>query len=73
MFKVGDKVEHVLSKDYLLILEVRNGEYVVRTKDLREVVVKDFEVVYVFLENNLQIRFIHQITPFRIRPARPFL
>lgn len=44
MFKVGDKVEHVLSKDYMLILEVRDGEYLVRTKDLKELVVKDFEV-----------------------------
>ena len=44
MFKVGDKVEHVLSKDYLLILEVRGDDYLVRTKDLREVLVHDFEI-----------------------------
>ena len=44
MFRVGDKVEHVLSKDFLLILEVRGNDYLVRTKDLREVLVHDFEV-----------------------------
>lgn len=45
MFKVGDKVEHVLSKDYLLILEVRSDStYLVRTKDMREIVVRDFEI-----------------------------
>lgn len=33
--KVGEKVEHVLSKDWVLILEI-DGDYVTcRTKDMR--------------------------------------
>jgi hypothetical protein len=45
-FKAGDKVEHVLSKDYLLVLEVypESRTYICRTKDLRKVELLEFEV-----------------------------
>ena len=33
--KVGDKVEHTLSKDWLLILEIDGDIIVCRTKDMR--------------------------------------
>jgi len=45
-FKVGEKVQHILSKDYLLVLEVDTEKetYVCRTKDLREIKLQAFEV-----------------------------
>ena len=43
-FKVGEKVEHVLSKDYLLVLKCGNEQYLCRTKDLREIWFYDFEL-----------------------------
>ena len=43
-FNVGEKVEHVLSKDYLLVLKCGNEQYLCRTKDLREIWFYDFEL-----------------------------
>ena len=36
-FKIGEKIEHVLSGDWLLVLEVSEGEpkYKCRAKDMR--------------------------------------
>ena len=42
--KVGDKVEHILSKDWLLILAINGDEIVCRTKDLREIKFKKIEL-----------------------------
>lgn len=47
--KVSNKVEHILSKDWLLVLEiVKNGDgtdkILCRTKDLREIWFYDFEL-----------------------------
>jgi hypothetical protein len=47
--KVGNKVEHVLTKDWLLILQVidqpdGSKKYLCRTKDLREVSFFEFEL-----------------------------
>ena len=43
-FKIGDKVEHKLSKDYLLILRVGKEQYLCRTKDFREIWFYTFEL-----------------------------
>lgn len=43
-FKIGQKVEHILSKDYLLVLQKGNEQYLCRTKDLREVWLYSFEL-----------------------------
>ena len=43
-FKVGDKVEHILSKDWLLILKRGREQFKCRTKDLREVWVYEWEL-----------------------------
>lgn len=46
MFKVGDKVEHILSKDWLIVIEVLEKGFIrCRTKDLREVTLHEWEVV----------------------------
>ena len=43
-FQVGEKVEHILSKDYLLVLKCGKEQYLCRTKDLREIWFYDFEL-----------------------------
>lgn len=43
-FNVGEKVEHILSKDYLLVLKAGKEQYLCRTKDLREIWFYDFEI-----------------------------
>ena len=43
-FKVGQIIEHVLSKDWLMVLEVGEWDLVCRTKDLRIVNIYHFEV-----------------------------
>ena len=43
-FKVGDKVEHILSGDWLIVLEVGVDYLLCRTKDLRAVELKEWEV-----------------------------
>jgi hypothetical protein len=44
MFKQGQKVEHILSGDWVLVLSQEEGKYLCRTKDLREVWFFDFEL-----------------------------
>lgn len=41
---VGDKVEHILSKDWVLILEIQEDRIICRTKDLREISFRKFEL-----------------------------
>lgn len=43
-FAPGDKVEHVLNKDYLLVLKEGKEQYLCRTKDLKEVWFYSFEL-----------------------------
>lgn len=43
-FSVGDKVEHILSGDWMLVLNVNNSLIQCRTKDLREVWLNDWEL-----------------------------
>jgi hypothetical protein len=43
-FKVGQIVEHNLSKDWLMVIEVGNILLKCRTKDLRIVELFDFEI-----------------------------
>lgn len=46
MFKVGDRVEHILSKDWLIVIEVLEKDLIrCRTKDLKDVVLNNWEVV----------------------------
>jgi hypothetical protein len=46
MFKVGDKVEHILSKDWLIVLEIiKDGLLRCRTKELKEVFLYEWEVI----------------------------
>jgi len=48
MFKVGDRVEHILSKDWLIVIEVMaKGLLRCRTKDYKDIVINDWEVVLV--------------------------
>lgn len=42
--EIMNKVEHILSKDWLLVLEVHDDFLICRTKDLREVKVYPWEV-----------------------------
>ena len=48
--KVGDKVEHVLTKDWLLVLQIapsadrQSQRILCRTKDLKEVWFYEFEI-----------------------------
>ena len=42
--KAGDKVEHILNKEYLLVLEIRKDKILCRTKDMREVWFYPFEL-----------------------------
>jgi len=47
--KVGSKVEHVFTKDWLFVLEIKRNEsfpdrILCRTKDLREIWFFDFEL-----------------------------
>lgn len=42
--KVGDKVEHVLSKDWLLVLDIDDKYVLCRTKDLRQIAFHKFEL-----------------------------
>lgn len=43
-YKVGQKVQHVLNKDYLLILKEGKEQYLCRTKDMREIWFYTFEL-----------------------------
>lgn len=45
-FAVGDIVEHILSKDWLIVLQYDeySNRYLCRTKDLREVILYTFEL-----------------------------
>ena len=42
--KQGDKVEHILNKEYLLVLEVGDELIKCRTKDMRAIDFYTFEV-----------------------------
>lgn len=42
--EVGKKVEHILSKDWVLVLEIKEDRIVCRTKDLREIAFHKFEL-----------------------------
>lgn len=42
--KIGQKVEHVLSGDWLLILKKGNEQYLCRTKSHEEIWFYDFEL-----------------------------
>ena len=42
--KVGDKVEVILSKDWVMILEINEKGVLCRTKDCRVVLFKPFEL-----------------------------
>lgn len=46
IFKVSEIVEHVLSKDWLIVLQYDeySNRYLCRTKDLREVILYTFEL-----------------------------
>ena len=43
-FKVGDKVEHILSKDYLLVIGLGKEQILCRKKDLTEVYLFEWEL-----------------------------
>lgn len=45
-YRTGDVVEHVLSKDWLIVLQYDeySNRYLCRTKDLREVILYTFEL-----------------------------
>lgn len=43
-FIAGDKVEHALNKEYLLVLKEGKEQYLCRTKDLKEIWVYSFEL-----------------------------
>lgn len=42
--KQGQKVEHILNKEYLLILEIGREQIKCRTKDMREIWFYEFEL-----------------------------
>ena len=42
--RVGQKVEHKLTKDWLLVLKVGNEQILCRTKDFQEIWFYDFEL-----------------------------
>ena len=42
--KIGNKYEHILTGDYVLLLEKGNEQYKIRLKDYREVWVYKFEL-----------------------------
>ena len=47
--KVGNKVEHIFTKDWMLVLQIVDGKgtpdkILCRTKDLREIWFYDFEL-----------------------------
>lgn len=46
IFKVSEIVEHILSKDWLIVLQYDDysNRYLCRTKDLREVILYTFEL-----------------------------
>ena len=44
MFKQGQRVEHVLNKEYMLVLEKGKEQYKCRTKDFREIWFYEFEL-----------------------------
>ena len=44
MFQQGDIVEHILSKDWLLVLGQENGMYLCRTKTHEAVLFHEFEL-----------------------------
>lgn len=45
-WRTGDLVEHILSKDWLIVLQYDeySNRYLCRTKDLREVILYSFEL-----------------------------
>ena len=42
--KVGDKVEHILTKDWMIVIEFENDWIWCRTKDFRLMNFKEFEL-----------------------------
>ena len=44
MFKVGQIVEHILSRDWLLVLDLDNDRTLCRTKDHKEIWFYNFEL-----------------------------
>lgn len=41
---LGQKVEHILSGDWLTVLEIKNNKILCRSKDYREIWFYDFEL-----------------------------
>jgi len=44
-FFKGEKVKHILSNDYLLVIKVGNEQYLCRTKSHQEIWFYDFELI----------------------------
>lgn len=42
--KIGEKVEVILSKDWVMILDIIDGRYLCRTKDCKAILFYDFEL-----------------------------
>ena len=42
--KIGDKVEHILSGEWLLVLEINGDGLICRRKNLESVILYSFEV-----------------------------
>lgn len=43
-FEVGDIVEHVLNREWVMVLEVKSSSYVCRTKSFDEIEFNDYEL-----------------------------
>lgn len=43
-FQIKDKVEHILSGDWMLVLQVGKEQYLCRTKDMREIWCYEWEL-----------------------------
>lgn len=44
VYGIKEKVEHVLSGDWMLVLDAKDGRYLCRTKDLREIWFYEWEL-----------------------------
>ena len=45
MFEVGEKVEHILNGEWLLIVEIiDDGRMICRRKNLSEIIINEFEI-----------------------------